>query len=368
MSDLYISKTDFKQLIDVAYGAVSQGHPALECFKVVVQKDKITVTASDQANTVITSLPGKFEEAFHFLVPAGKLRDIVRLAPQGLLQLTLESTVVTIVADMTSWTIKVPTVEFPKIPKLVKPQVEMSADSFRSAIRATRKSIADSPLRPTLRMLSIRKGSMTACDGSRLSQASLGDSFPRDFSASIPHSSVNLVWELVKDDNITTVGLADSPNHCIYMAGNTCVLTKKLASSFPNVEQILLRPALENKQEFIVSHAEILKAVDRVRINADTKTDAIGLYLSSKSVTVTSRDNFGNTCSDTIPSTWTGKDRQLVINHKYLTSLVRAVESTECHFYLGDDTKSRKSLLLLKDEEKRIYAVIPQFAGNISVL
>ncbi len=368
MPNLYVSKEDLKAFVDRASGAVGSTDPALQCFSFNVKKNHITLTASDQANTVVTSMSGEFDEQFNFLAPAAKFLAIVRQAAGGLVQISVERNVLSFVAGSTSWDIKIPFVTYPKVTVAGKPDVELSGSVFRDAIRATRKSMAEDALRPPLRMLSIHKGSMVACDGARLSQASLGAEFPRDFTASIPANSVGLVWDLVKDDSVETVGIAELENHSAFIVGDTQLLAKKLNSSFPNVEKILLRPALENKQEFIVDRVEILKAIDRVRINADTETDAIGLSLSSKSVTVTARDINGNTGSEVIPSSWIGKDRVVIVNHKHLTSLIRGGSSDECCFFLGEDTKSRKSVVLLKDEEKQIYGLIPQFAGSLRVM
>lgn len=369
MPDLYMDKTELKELLDRTSGAVasSGAHPALQCFHFSVKKTSLTVTTSDQANTIIATVPGEFAEAFEFLAPASKLTPIVRMAPSGLIQLTVEKLVLSIVAGSTSWDIKTPDVKFPKIPKPVKPAVQIEGAVLRGAIKATRKSMAESTLRPPLRMLSIRKGSMTSCDGARLSQASLGEEFPRDFIASIPFGSVPLVWDLIKDESVQVVGIADLDNYCSYTVGDVQLLTKKLSASFPNVEQILLRPALENKQEFIVDRSELIRAIDRVRINADTDTEAIGLSLYEKSVTVSTRDSDGNTSSEVVPSSWTGKDRVVIVNHKYLTSMIRGVNCAECHFFLGEDSKSRKSVLLMKDQEAGVVGLLPQFSGSLRV-
>lgn len=367
MPDLCLDKGELKELLDRASGAVasSGAHPALQCFHFSVRKSSLTVTTSDQANTIVVTVPGEFGETFDFLAPAAKLTPVVRMAQSGLIQLTVEKSVLSVVSGNTSWDIKMPAVTFPKVPKPVKPDVEIDGALLRAAIKATRKSMSDSAMRPPLRMLSIRKGSMTACDGARLSQASLGENFPRDFVAAIPFNSVGLVWELVKDESVTSVGIADLDNYCSYTVNNVQVMTKKLSASFPNVEQILLRPALENKQEFIVDRAELIKAIDRVRINSDAETDSIGLALCEKSVTVLARDADGNTSSDVIPSSWTGKDRNVAVNHKYLTGMLRGVDCAECHFFLGEDTKSRKSVLLMKDEEAGVVGLLPQFSSVV---
>lgn len=315
---------------------------------------------------------GEYEEGLDFIAPASRLHSIVRQAPNGLLQLTIKGTLLTVVSGATSWDIKMPVVPYPKMPLPKYPELEISAEVLREAIKATRKAMAESHLRPSLRMLSIRKGAMTSCDGSRLAQFSLGEDFPRDFDTAIPFNSVGLLWELLKSQDIEGVGLSNMESHHVFVIrekdkGDVILLAKKLTSTFPNVEQLMLRPALENKQAFEVSRAELIKAIDRVRINADPETEVIGVALSDKSLTVASRDKDGNSSSEIIPSSWIGKDRILTVNHKYLTSLLRGLDSTNSLFYLGEDTKSRKSVLLLKEEEKGFYGIIPQFSGTVRI-
>lgn len=369
MPEVHIPKQVLKSLVDRVSGAVatSGGNVALQCYYFQVTPKAVTVTGSDQSNSMIVTEAGEFGSSFEFMVPASKFKPIVRQAVDGLVQLGVSNSTLTVVAGNTSWEVRMPSVAYPKISKSSKVECEISVEVLREAIKATRKSMAEDPLRPSLRMLSIRKGYMTACDGSRLSQISLGPDFPKDFATSIPMNSVPLLADLVKDNEFSTVKFSSTDSHHVFDLGTVKLLAKKLMSDFPNVEQLMLRPALENKAELIVDRAELIKAIDRVRINADVETDALGLSLSAKSVIVASRDKDGNSSSEVIASNWMGKDRILVVNHKYLAALVRGVSSEECHFLLGEDTKSRKSIILLKDEERGFNGTIPQYSGTVKI-
>jgi DNA polymerase III sliding clamp (beta) subunit (PCNA family) len=369
MPEIHVPKQVLKSIVERVSGAVatSGGNVALQCFHFNVTPQAITVTASDQSNTLMVTEPGGFDSSFEFMALASKFKPIVRQAADGLIQLGVSNNTLTVVAGNTAWDIRMPAVTYPKISKSSEVGCEISVPVLREAIKATRKSIAEDPLRPSLRMLSIRKGYMTACDGSRLSQISLGEDFPKDFTTSVPLNSVALLAELVKDNEFDVVKMSTIDSHNIFEVGNIKLFAKKLTNDFPNVEQLMLRPALENKQELLVDRLELIKAIDRVRINADIETDAMGLSLSAKSIAVASRDKDGNSSTEIIPSSWMGKDRVLVVNHKYLTALVRGISSDECHFMLGEDTKSRKSVLLLKDEERGFNGVIPQFSGTVKI-
>lgn len=369
MPEIHVSKQLLKSVVERVSGAVatSNGNVALQCFHFNVTSQALIVTASDQSNTLMVTEPGEFDSSFEFMALASKFKPIVRQAVDGIVQLGVSNNTLTVVAGTTSWDIRMPAIPYPKIAKSFNTECDIPVPVLREAIKATRKSMAEDPLRPSLRMLSIRKGYMTACDGSRLSQISLGENFPKDFTTSVPLNSVALLAELVKDNEFDVVKMARTDSHNIFEVGNVKLFAKKLSNDFPNVEQLMLRPALENKQELVVDRAELVKAIDRVRINADAETDAMGLSLSAKSVAVASRDKDGNSSTEIIPSSWMGKDRILVVNHKYLTALVRGISSDECHFMLGEDTKSRKSVLLLKDEERGFNGVIPQFSGTIKI-
>jgi DNA polymerase III sliding clamp (beta) subunit (PCNA family) len=369
MPEIHLPKQVLKSVVERVSGAVatSGGNVALQCFHFNVTPQALTVTASDQSNTLMVTELGEFDSSFEFMALASKFKPIVRQCSDGLVQLGLSNNTLTVVAGTTSWEIRMPSVTYPKLSKAYKVECEIPVSVLREAIKATRKSMAEDALRPSLRMLSIRKGYMTACDGSRLSQISLGEDFPKDFTTSVPYNSVALLADLVKDNEFDIVKMSSTASHNIFEIGPVVLFAKKLTSDFPNVEQLMLRPALENKQELVVDRTELVKAIDRVRINADVETDAMGLSLSAKSVAVASRDKDGNSSTEIIPSSWMGKDRVLVVNHKYLTALVRGISSDECHFLLGEDTKSRKSVLLLKDEERGFNGVIPQFSGTVKI-
>jgi DNA polymerase-3 subunit beta len=347
--------------------APSGSTPALQCFYFEVRESELLIAASNHECSVIVTEDVLSNDIFSFLVPAQRFLSIIKGCSTGMVQVSVSHNLLTVAAGVSVWEIKLPAVTFPELPKVKKPSVLISGPVLREAMKATRRSMSTSPYKPTLRMLDISKGKMTSCDGLRLTQASLGEDFPYDFTTAIPCAAADVVWSLIKDDSVKEVGLGVLDKQYLYQIPGASILAQKMVSRFPDVDQIMLRPAMENKLVLVVSRSGFLSAIDRVRINADTETEAIGLVLSAKSITVTSRDINGNGGTETIPSSWMGKDRTLIVNHKYLTTLLRSVDSPECKFFLGEDTRSRKSVLLLVDEDKGITGLVPQLVGNVRV-
>jgi DNA polymerase III sliding clamp (beta) subunit (PCNA family) len=106
---------------------------------------------------------------------------------------------------------------------------------------------------------------------------------------------------------------------------------------------MLLRPALANEDEQTVDRGQLLDAVRRVRINADSESSALVLDLEPGVLTVRSKDKSGNQATEDLDVGWSKGTRQVVINHAFLTDMVSAMPTgSTCHFKLGTDGKRRQ--------------------------
>jgi DNA polymerase III sliding clamp (beta) subunit (PCNA family) len=357
-------KSVIKDLLDMAAPLTSSSNsmPIFQCFLIKVSPKSLTVSSADLDHAIVVSSDELDTlETFSFIVSAARFHSVVRQADTGPVEFILKGNMLTVYSGRVSWEIKLPIGEFFPLSDLTADEIEVSAEELTEAIRAVKKSVSLEETRSTLRMIDVSKGKMTSCDGVRLSQVLLSEDFPVDFSMHIPLKAIDLVLHIIKDP-LSSVFLSETDKKLVFKSNNTVLVVNKLNAKFPNVEQLMLRPALENKAKFLVDRSELLKAITRVKINADADTDAVGLFISSMSLTVSSRDTNGNGSSEVVPANWSGKDRMLVVSHKYLTQLIQSSKSDTCELFLGEDTKSRKSVILMKEE--RLLGVIPQLSGN----
>jgi hypothetical protein len=102
-----------------------------------------------------------------------------------------------------------------------------------------------------------------------------------------------------------------------------------------------------------------------VRINADTETSAIGLRISDGHLTVVSRDKYGNAAEEELLAGWSQGDRLIVVNHTFLSDMLTMYDAASCQFRLGTDTKSRKSPVMLSDEESGTVGIIQQLSAAL---
>ena len=93
----------------------------------------------------------------------------------------------------------------------------------------------------------------------------------------------------------------------------------------------------------------------------------MGLFLTQSQIAVSGRNPEGGKSTEFIDAVWKGKERVVVVNHVYLSELLRMYGSEECTFLLGDDTKSKKHPLLLRDYTLDTVGLIQQMHGGRAI-
>lgn len=236
---------------------------------------------------------------------------------------------------------------------------EVDRAEFLNAISAVKYALPgkDYSGQGSLRMINIKGGKFTACDGARFQQVRI-DGFK--LSMKLPAGAIAHLVKILTGSDIETLDIAEtSSNKLVFRLGTTVFYVNKMADAYPNVEQLWLRPALSNDQELIVDKQELITAIKQVRFAADPDSNAIALSFDSDSMAVITK-GINNSASATINCQWSGKKTVLVVNCFHLAEMLKAYNQKECQFRLGEDTKLRKSPILLKDNDTLAIAVIPQ--------
>ncbi len=338
--------------------------PVLKNFLVQLEPDRLRIIATDLELTMIatTSLV-TVETAGTCVLPAKKMQTIVREAEDSDVQIRVTGTSAHIVIGRASWTLKLAGGDdYPPLPAITDiAYTEVNRAALMGALAAVKYAASRDPNRASLNMVDIKQGRMIATDGSRFQQALLAW-FPVDMR--IPIAAVDDLLRLLKLSDLDDVHVGQSDNHLIFKFATDVFIVNKLVAQFPDMEQALLKPATANKHELSLRTQELLAAVKRVRINADPESSAIALTISKGSVTVQARDKFGNNAAESVDATWTGGERTIVVNHSFLTDLFKGYTATTATFWLGDDTKTRKSMVMLKDGDVGSIGVVQQMNAD----
>jgi DNA polymerase-3 subunit beta len=346
--------------------------PVLKHFLVSVGPGRLRMAATDLELAVLASTRAVTADASETLVlPARRFLQIVREAPGDDITVAVEGAQAAVRSGTAAWSLVLD--DAGSYPPLPDPDgVEMHSvgrEAFLAALKAVRHAVGRDSGRPALQQVDIRlaetAGStpaqvaamVTASDGVRFARTAL-PGFP--LSVQIPAGALESLVKMLESSEMDEVQAGETGSHLVFRISGTVFLASKMLAKFPDVDKLLLRPALENKLPLTADRAELAAAVRRVRINADPETSAIGLKLSQGTVTVIARDKYGNAAQEAITAVWEHGERLAVVNHQFLTDMLAAYPSPSCRFWLGPEAGKKRSVLLLRDEETGTVGIIYQ--------
>lgn len=236
---------------------------------------------------------------------------------------------------------------------------EIDRISFTKAIASVKYALPGKEYsgQDSLRMINVKGGKFTACDGSRFQQVRI-EKFRLNMQ--LPTFSINTLLKVLTSTDQEHIEIGETAKRLVFKLNNTIFFINKMQDPYPNVEQLWLRPALSNDQELIVDKQELITAIKQVKFASDSSYHAIGLTLENKSMKVIAKDSNNKTAQATIPCVWAGKSRNIVVNYLHLAEMLKAYDKSECRFLLGEDTKTYRSPILLKDDDTMAIATISQ--------
>ena len=338
--------------------------PVLNNFQFVVRENELTVIGSSGHTSIVVStsqVNTKVEGTEVF--PARTLLNIVKETNAGasiFIEVTTAGAV--IVSGGFSAEIRLASgAGFPIMESLA--DVEFHAvdrAKFIEAITLVKYALPNRDFSGIsgLKMISIKGGKFTACDGSRFQQSRI-DGFRLNMQ--LPSDNISLLVKMLSASDLEFVEIGEVGKKLIFRLNTAVLYLSKLEEPYPNVEQLWLRPALSNDKELIVNRQELITAIKQVKTLANND-NSIGIMLESESMKIVVKDD-KDSGSVTVACKWVGKPRNIVINYIHLAEMLKAFPGVECKFLLGDDTKNHKSPILLKDDDTMAIATISQLVA-----
>lgn len=337
--------------------------PAIQTGVSITPSSTMTLTGSDGILSVVKNLVVVPKSPGSAVFPASRIATLVKEAPSG--DLSFKVGVkngkyhALIKAGSTKWTLPLMSpVGYPDFtPLLDQGLADVDRVGFHTALSQVRKAVSNDSMRPYLMLVDVKNGKFQASDSIRYQQIKFD--FP--FDCNIPHRAITELVSRLGSSDLEQIGVGQSDNALLFrFSPSLLFITQKFFQQFPDVEDVLLKPALANDQGLVVDRAALLKAIQRVRITADESTSAVVLSLNLNDVSVEAKDKKGSISVETVPATWDNPPRHISFNHQHLTDLLSSTDSDSCKFYLGKDLKTRPTPLFVEDEATGFRAVLNQ--------
>lgn len=336
--------------------------PVLQCLKLTADDGKLTIEATDLEvavryvdSAVQVDAPGVT------LVPADKLRDIVRESVDDTLALTLEGSELHVRGADSHFKIFTQSpADYPPLPQSDEGvDFEIAAGVLKQLISQTVFASSKEGTRYAFNGILLvgdqKSLALVATDGRRLAMSRgelITGKKPDGTKPIVPARSFSLVDKLLSDPD-TVVAIRISENQAVFTTPDATLTTNLLEGQFPQYEEVLPKDC---DKRMVANTADFLSAVRRSSLLTSDDSKGVRMEFSkAKGLTLTSRNPEAGEAQVNLACKYEGAEIAVGFNPTFLADALKVVNSDEVTFELT--TPNRPGVI--KAGPNFTYVVMP---------
>ena len=339
--------------------------PILEDFLFEVEKNKLTVVATDLETVMRIQLDIEAKDSGKVCIPAKILIDSLKNIPDQPLSFNIDKNfAVEITSDNGKYKVMGENPDnFPKEPSADDTtSFNMTASALVTAINKTLFAVSNDDLRPAMTGVYFELNKdfvqFVATDAHRLVRYKRTDvSCPKNDSFIVPKKPLNLLKAALpsNEDEIT---VNYNSNHLFVKHGTTQMSCRLIDARFPDYKVVI--PA-DNPYKMIVSKADFQSALRRVNVFSNKSTNQVVLNISGSELQLAAQDvDFSFEGNERMKCQYDGEDLVIAFNARFLIEMLNAADSDEVRLELSTPTKAGIiKPTELDDNEELLMLVMP---------
>ena len=339
--------------------------PILEDFLFEVEKNKLTVVATDLETVMRIQLDIEAKDSGKVCIPARILMDSLKNIPDQPLSFNIDkSFAVEITSDNGKYKVMGENPDnFPKEPGADDTtSFTMTASSLVTAINKTLFAVSNDDLRPAMTGVFFELNNdyiqFVATDAHRLVRYKITDvKCPRADSFIVPRKPLNLLKSALpdKDEEIT---VSYNSNHLFVKHGTTQMSCRLIDARFPDYKVVI--PS-DNPYKMVVSKSDFQSALRRVSVFSNKSTNQVALNISGSELQLAAQDvDFSFEGNERMKCQYDGEDLTIAFNARFLIEMLSAADSSEVRLELSTPTKAGIiKPTELDDNEELLMLVMP---------
>lgn len=346
MKFIVSSSVLLKQLQHIA-GVISANTvlPILEDFLFEVEKNKLTVVATDLETVMRIQLTIEAKDSGKVCIPSKILLDSLKNIPDQPLAFNIDkSFAIEITSDNGKYKIMGENPDnFPKEPASDDAtSFTMTASALVTAINKTLFATSSDDLRPAMTGVFFeldKKGvQFVATDAHRLVKYKRTDAkAAKNDSFIVPRKPLNLLKVAIPDNN-DELEISYNSNHLFVKHGTTQMSCRLIDARFPDYKVVI--PA-DNPYKLILSKNDFQGALRRVSIFSNKSTSQVALNITGSELQLTAQDvDFSFEGNERMKCRYDGEDITIAFNAKLLIEMLNAADSEEIKIELSTPTKA----------------------------
>ncbi len=336
--------------------------PILQCLKLTAADDKLTIAATDLEVAIrYIDAQVQIEQAGETLVPADKLRDIVRESVDDTLSIEISGDNANIRGQDSHFKIFTQkAADFPPVPDFDgEADVEVMGGLLKQLIGQTLFAAARESTRYAFNgVLFVAKGkklTLVSTDGRRLAQAKgdlVSDKLSKDGAkAIVPTKALALLDKLITDAE-ENVAIKFRENQIIFHTASATLTSNLVEGQFPPFEDVIPK---DTDKKMTAATADFLSAIRRAALLTTEESKGVRLQFNKKGLVLTSRSPESGEATVNFPCKFEGADMEIGFNPNFVTDALRIVDSDEISLELTAPNR----LGLLKGGPNFLYVIMP---------
>ena len=337
--------------------------PILEDFLFEVEKNRLTVVATDLETVMRIQLDIEAKDSGKVCIPAKILLESLKnIADQPLTFNIDKSFGVEITSDNGKYKVMGENPDnFPKEPAADDTtSFKMTAGALVTAISKTLFATSNDDLRPAMTGVFFeldKKGvQFVATDAHRLVRYKRKDvSAPKGENFIVPRKPLNLLKSAIpsNDDEIT---LSFNSNHLFVKHGTTQMSCRLIDARFPDYKVVI--PA-ENPYRLTVNKADFQSALRRVSVFSNKSTNQVALSINGSELQLAAQDvDFSFEGNERMKCQYNGENIVIAFNARFLIEMLNAADSDEVNVELSTPTKAGLIKPAEQDENEDLLMLV----------
>ena len=339
--------------------------PILEDFLFEVEKNKLTVVATDLETVMRIQLEIEARDNGKVCIPSKILMDSLKNIPEQPLTFNIDkSFAIEITSDNGKYKIMGENPDnFPKEPAADDTtSFTMTATGLVTAINKTLFAVSNDDLRPAMTgvYFELNKDSIqfVATDAHRLVRYKRTDvKCPRQDAFIVPRKPLNLLKSALPD-NDDEISISYNSNHLFVKHGTTQMSCRLIDARFPDYKVVI--PA-DNPYKMVVVKTDFQSALRRVSVFSNKSTNQVALNISGSELQLAAQDvDFSFEGNERMKCQYDGEDITIAFNARFLIEMLNAADSSEVRLELATPTKAGIiKPTELDDNEELLMLVMP---------
>jgi DNA polymerase-3 subunit beta len=341
--------------------------PVLQCVKLTCADDRLTLAATDMETAVrYSDAQVQIETDGETLLPADKLRDIVRESMDDTLSIELKGEQCVIRGSDSRFTVYTQNPgDFPPVPDFEgDADFEINGGLLKRLIGKTLFAAAREGTRYAFNgvLTTLRDGRvmMVSTDGRRLAQAigevSSGRKKPAKGEkdgprAIIPTKALQLVDKLVGDPE-EMVRVQIRPNQVIFATAAATLTSNLVEGQFPPFEDVIPK---DSDKKMTASCGDLMSAVRRASLLTTEESKGVRMHFTKDGLKLTSRSAEAGEAEVNFACRYEGADLEIGFNPQFLVDALKVTDTDEITFEMSAPNRPG----LLRGGEDFIYVIMP---------